>query len=57
MLEEFAGSHFMSLKDLSFPSVVDTSSADTIVDFFVPALSESVKYDRGVGFFSSGWLR
>lgn len=27
------------------------------VDFYVPALSVSVRYDRGVGFFSSGWLR
>lgn len=26
-------------------------------DFYAPALSVSVRYDRGVGFFSSGWLR
>lgn len=26
-------------------------------DFFVPALERSVRYDRGVGYFSSGWVR
>jgi superfamily II DNA or RNA helicase len=26
-------------------------------DFYIPALSVSTRYDRGVGFFSSGWLR
>lgn len=47
----------MSLKSLDFPSVLDTSGADIIADFFVPALSASVRYDRGVGFFSAGWLQ
>lgn len=26
-------------------------------EFFVPALSKAVRYDRAVGYFSSGWLR
>lgn len=26
-------------------------------DFFVPALEQAVRYDRGVGYFSSGWMR
>lgn len=26
-------------------------------DFFVPALESSTRYDRGVGYFSSGWVR
>ena len=47
----------MPLTDLMFPHVLDTSSNDLIVDFFVPALAQSVRYDRGVGYFSSGWLR
>jgi superfamily II DNA or RNA helicase len=47
----------MGLRSLSLPSVLDTSSADIIPDFFVPALSRTVRYERGVGFFSSGWLR
>lgn len=37
--------------------MLDTSSADLIADFFIPALSSSIQYDRGVGYFSSGWLR
>ncbi len=45
------------LKSLSFPAFLDTSSADLINEFFVPALSSSLLYDRGVGYFSSGWLR
>ena len=45
------------LKDLKIPSVLDTSSSDLIKDLFVPLLSESVLYDRGVGYFSSGWFR
>jgi superfamily II DNA or RNA helicase len=45
------------LSDLDLPAFLDTSSADLIEDLFVPALTGSVFYDRGVGFFSSGWLR
>ena len=47
----------MNLSDLLFPAQLNTSSNDLITDFFIPALSNSVKYDRGVGYFSSGWLR
>lgn len=47
----------MSLKELSFPSTLNTSNNDLISDFFVPVLSNSIQYDRGVGYFSSGWLR
>jgi hypothetical protein len=46
-----------SLKVFPFPSILDTSSADIVADFFTPALNASVRYDRGVGFFSAGWLR
>lgn len=28
-----------------------------VAEFYAPALAVSVRYDRGVGFFSSGWLR
>ena len=45
------------LNDLKIPPVLDTSSADLIADLFVPLLRESVLYDRGVGYFSSGWFR
>jgi hypothetical protein len=47
----------VSLTSLSIKTVLDTSSADLVRDFFVPALTQSVRYDRGVGYFSSGWLR
>jgi hypothetical protein len=47
----------MSLTQLSLPPILDTSSADLIEDFFIPALAHAARYDRGVGFFSSGWLR
>jgi len=45
----------MSLKELHLPATMDTSSADMAADFYVPALTGSVRYDQGVGFFSSGW--
>lgn len=41
----------------NFPSLLTTSDANIIEDFFIPALRASVRYDRGVGFFSAGWLR
>lgn len=47
----------MSLRELNLPSVIDSSTADMAVEFYMPALSVSTSYDRGVGFFSSGWLR
>ena len=47
----------MTLASFQFPSTLDSSSADLIADFFIPALSTAVRYDRGVGYFSSGWLR
>jgi len=45
------------LSELHFASTFDTSTSDLITDFFVPALKKSVRYDRGVGYFSSGWFR
>ncbi len=45
------------LPDRPFASLLETSSSDLIADFFAPALAESVRYDRGVGFFSAGWFR
>jgi hypothetical protein len=46
-----------SLRALVFPSFLDTSSNNLIDEFFTPGLAHSNRYDRGVGFFSSGWLR
>lgn len=47
----------MSLSELDLPVTIDTSTADMAADFYTPALSVSIYYDRGVGFFSSGWLQ
>lgn len=47
----------MLLPALNLPPTLDTSSANMATDFYAPALSVSIRYDRGVGFFSSGWLR
>jgi superfamily II DNA or RNA helicase len=46
----------MSLRNLEFPVVMSTSTRDVIREFYVPSLTASVSYDRGVGFFSSKWL-
>jgi len=47
----------MTLPQLALPPFLDTSSNDIIKDFFNPSLGASVRYDRGVGFFSAAWLR
>lgn len=47
----------MALDNCDFPPILNTSDDDIIADFFVPALRNAVRYDRGVGFFSAGWLR
>lgn len=46
-----------SLREIRFPIDLDTSSFDVAEVLFNPGLASSVTYDRGVGFFSSGWLR
>jgi len=45
------------LKNLTLHPVYDSSEHDIIEDLIVPLLSSSIMYMRGVGFFSSGWLR
>ena len=35
----------------------NTASHDFSREFFIPLLSQAISYDRGVGYFSSGWLR
>lgn len=48
----------MVLRDLSFRRAYRTSSpdVDVVLDFYVPALSVAVSYDRLAGFFSSAAL-
>jgi superfamily II DNA or RNA helicase len=35
----------------------NTANYDLAHEFFIPLLSDAISYDRGVGYFSSGWLR
>ena len=45
------------LKSLSLLPVYDSSEYNLIQDLIVPLLTHSHEYLRGVGFFTSGWLR
>lgn len=46
-----------SLRELPTAPKFDTSTHQLMELFYVPALARSVSYDRGVGFFTSGWMR
>lgn len=46
----------MTLRTPTFPPLLNTSDHNLIRDFFVPALAQAYRYDRGVGHFSAGWL-
>lgn len=50
-------SAYTNLSEAEVPRSLNTSSHDIINDFFVPMLKASVQYCRGVGYFSSGWMR
>lgn len=57
MTNKDSGGVFL-LRDLVLDCVYDTSEGKDIVhDLLVPLLSNSNRYRRGVGFFTSGWLR
>ena len=45
------------LKDLDLLPVYDSSEHNLVRDLIVPLLEHSITYMRGVGFFTSGWLR
>jgi len=44
------------LRSLSLKTIYVTGNDDLRRDFFVPLLTQSKSYDRGVGYFTSGWL-
>jgi superfamily II DNA or RNA helicase len=46
----------LRLSDFDFDISIDASTNTIIKDFFIPCLSNSVRYDRAVGYFTSGWL-
>lgn len=45
------------LGDLTLPPVIETSETNFIHGFYNPILSRAIEYKRGVGFFTSGWLK
>lgn len=47
----------MGFPSLKLKKIYDTSTDNLVEDFFAPILSVAKYYDRGVGFFSSGWLK
>jgi superfamily II DNA or RNA helicase len=46
----------MTLKDLNFKGQYDSDSDSLLIDFYIPALSESLIYKRIAGYFSSNSL-
>lgn len=44
------------LRDLPLKAVYRTDADNILEDFYIPALSQSVSYDRAVGFFSAGMI-
>jgi superfamily II DNA or RNA helicase len=47
----------MTLRSLPTDPHFSTSTDHLLRDFYVPALSHAISYDRGVGYFTSQWLR
>jgi len=45
------------LRDIEIPDIMETSDIDFAEDFYNPALSRSVEYKRGVGYFTSNWFK
>lgn len=45
------------LRDMNLLPVYDSAEHDLVQDLIVPLLEQSDTYLRGVGFFTSGWLR
>ncbi len=47
----------MRLRDLPTQAHFDTSTDNLLRELILPAMSASTVYDRGVGYFTSNWLR
>lgn len=46
----------MEIPKINISKVYNTSDNDLIKEFYQPCLKWAVNYDRGVGFFTSGWI-
>lgn len=51
------GTGVVTHRQLNLKAVYDSEDSDLVSDLIVPLLSCSTEYCRGVGYFSSGWLR
>lgn len=45
------------MNELDFPPVIETPDTDFVHEFYNPVLSRAIEYKRGVGYFTSEWLR
>lgn len=52
-----SGQDTVGLRSLPTDPKLDTSTDQLMARLYVPALARSVSYDRGVGFFTSAWMR
>lgn len=46
-----------NFRELNIPKVIDTSSIDFIDEFYEPLLSRASLYRRGVGYFTTNWVK
>lgn len=46
-----------SLQDIALRNTYSSLEVDLVEEVVIPLLQRSVHYDRGVGFFTSGWLK
>ena len=44
------------LQDVDFKGVYKSDQSNILEDFYFPALSTAIKYDRAVGFFSASTI-
>lgn len=49
-------SHLMGLKALNLKTAYYSDEDNLLIDFYIPALSNSIKYDRVAGYFCSNSL-
>jgi len=47
----------MPIDQFSFDFILETSTNNIVDEFFIPLLKNSTLYYRGVGFFSSSWIK
>lgn len=52
-----SGKNAAGLRSLPTDRKLDTSTDQLMAQLYVPSLARSLSYDRGVGFFTSAWMR